>query len=51
MLNVLDYGTLLVLTCHVLTDMVQFKLSEGNDLKGSLKGNENCFELAGGSSY
>ena len=37
------------LTCHFLTNMV--RVIEGKIIKkNDLKGNENCFELAGGSS-
>ena len=48
-INVLDYSILLVLTWHVLTDMV--RVIEGkNYIESDLKANENWFELAGGSS-
>ena len=42
--NALDYSTLFVLTCHVLTNMVRV-------IENDLNGNENCIELTGGSSY
>ena len=45
--NVLDYSTLLVLTWHVLTDMVRVTEGKINYIENDLKANENWFELVG----
>ena len=52
-LHIFDCSTLFVLICHVLTDVVRRGLIVivGKFIGNDLCGNENCFELEGGSSY